>query len=405
MFLPLYTNLVPRRTPWANYILIALNFVVFVATYHPHVVHIHQAGVLFPMKVIVRDWAISLQLFPHHRALWQFVSYAFLHGGWLHIIGNMYFLYIFGNNVNDQLGNVRYFLFYIMGAICGGVGHMLMNPASSVPLIGASGAVSAVTGAYLVMFPRSLITVLYLLFFIGTLELSALWFISFKLIIWDNLIGPALIPRESSVAYNAHLAGYIWGIGSVMCMLVLGGIKTNHVNLWSMLKQWNRRRQYREMVSEGFDPFAYDVRSKRIRVKTVHQTSEQKSRQEKIDSLRQTISSHITAHQLSEAARAYLELHALDAQELLPRQQLLDIANQLASEHLYRDAAHAYERFIEHYASYEYIGQVMYMLGLISARYLQDRSRAVQYLNQALAKLSDPMQIKMCRQELERLDP
>ena len=93
---------------------------------------------------------------PRMPQLYQFVSYAFLHGGWMHLIGNMLFLYIFGNNVNDKLGNVGYFLLYLGGAIFSGLGHALF---SNSPVLGASGAVAAVTGAYMVLFPKTYVHV------------------------------------------------------------------------------------------------------------------------------------------------------------------------------------------------------------------------------------------------------
>ncbi len=106
---------------------------------------------------------------------------------------------------------------------------------------------------------------------------------------------------------------------------------------------------------------------------------------------------------MSEAARKYLELMSLDKEQLLPRQHLLDIANQLASEDLHAQAAQAYEKFIAHYGTYEYVEQVELMLGVLYSRYLGQAALAVKYLESALAKLTEPGQIKMCRDELRRL--
>jgi len=102
----------------------------------------------------------------------------------MHVIGNMFFLYLFGNNVNDKLGNIGYLCLYLGGSVFAGIGHAMLH---SNPVLGASGAVAAVTGAYLVLFPRTLITVIYWFFFIGTMELPALYFIVFKLIVWDTM--------------------------------------------------------------------------------------------------------------------------------------------------------------------------------------------------------------------------
>ena len=149
-----------------------------------------------------RPWVHQFMLYGERPYLWQFVSYAFLHGGLMHIVGNMFFLYLFGNNVNDKLGNLGYVCFYLSGAVFSGVGHILTGGGA---VLGASGAVAAVTGAYLVLFPQTLITVLFWFFFIGTWEVPALYLILLKMILFDNVIarGSAL------VAYEAHLAGYV----------------------------------------------------------------------------------------------------------------------------------------------------------------------------------------------------
>ncbi|MHC4584056.1 MAG: rhomboid family intramembrane serine protease, partial [Planctomycetota bacterium] len=153
-----------------NYGLIAVNVLIFLLTFQPHE---NPAG----YETILRPWAQQFQLIPVRPYLWQFVSYAFLHGGLMHIIGNMFFLYLFGNNVNDKLGNIGYLCFYLAGAVFSGIGHTVIHFSSSAPTLGASGAVAAVTGAYLVLFPQTLITVLYWLIFIGMIEVPALYFI------------------------------------------------------------------------------------------------------------------------------------------------------------------------------------------------------------------------------------
>src|SRR5512136_2185878 len=132
--LPIRTSVSPRTTPYANYVLIAVNVVAFLLTIGPH-----RHLVRWEYAVAVRHWAEILMLIPAHWQPWQFVSYAFLHGGYMHIIGNMFFLYLFGNNVNDRLGHFWYTLFYLTGAVLSGVGHAALNASSTVPTIGASG--------------------------------------------------------------------------------------------------------------------------------------------------------------------------------------------------------------------------------------------------------------------------
>ena len=395
MLLPIRTSIRPRRTPYANYALIAVNVFLFLLTFSPRINPLTGEVVRF-----LRPLAEPFTLIPKEWHVWQFVSYAFLHGDYLHIIGNMFFLYLFGNNINDKLGHVGYLCFYLAGAIFSGIGHTVFHLASSTPTLGASGAVAAVTGAYLVLFPQTLITVLYWLFFIGTVEVPALYFIIFKLIVWDNLIEPKFSPP--GIAYSAHLAGYSFGIAAVLGMLAIGLIGGSSFDLWAMIRRWNRRRQYRDAVSGGYDPFTGWIRTKQIKVKEVKNRRLEQA-EEKIRELRSEISSRIAQRNLAAAAEVYLELMRLDSEQILPRQHLLDIANQLASDKRAAESARAYEQFLTHYGNYEYIEQVELMLGILYCRYLNQPEQAIKHLQAAAKKLTDPGQLKMCQDELARL--
>jgi membrane associated rhomboid family serine protease len=343
-------------------------------------------------------------LTPLQPHLWQFVSYAFLHGSFylditsfLHIIGNMFFLYLFGNNVNDKLGHIGYLCLYLAGAVFSGIGHTLL---SSSPVLGASGAVATVTGAYLVLFPQTLITVFYWFFyFIDTLEISALYFIGFKLIFWDNVVER----RIPNVAHEAHLSGYAFGISAMLVMLATGLIGSSRFDLWAMIKRWNQRRRYRDVVSNGYDPFAGLPTDKQIKVKEVKKTAAQQQREERIKHLRNEIASRMLQHNLPAVAEAYLELIELDNEQILPRQHLLDIANQLASESKHAESAQAYEKFLTHYSNYEYVEQVELMVGILYSRYLHKPELAIKHLQTAAQKLSDRGQVKMCNDELAEL--
>ena len=387
MLLPIRTSIRPWRTPYANYALIAANIVIFFMQYHVDAA---------THTVAHRSWVQYFMLVPNDLHLWQFISYAFLHGGLMHIVGNMFFLYLFGNNVNDKLGHTGYICFYLAGAIFSGIGHSLLG---SNPVLGASGAVAAVTGAYLVLFPQTLVTVIYWFIFIGTMDLPALYFIAFKMIFWDNV----LERRVQNVAYDAHLAGYAFGIAAMLIMLSTGLLAGSNFDLWAMIKRWNQRRRYRDVITSGFDPFTGQAKAKKIRVKEVKKTAAQLQTEERIKEFRGEITSRIAQRNLSAAAKAYLELMELDSKQVLPRQYLLDIANQLASEDKPTESTRAYEQFLTHYSSYEYVEQVQLMLGILYSRYLDEPKLAVKYLQSAAKKLSDPGQLKMCRDELDKL--
>jgi len=397
MLLPIRTNVSPRRTPYTNYALIVINVLIFLLTYSP-VVNPYTREV----TRILRPWAKQFMLTPNKWQWWQFVSYAFLHGSYPHIIGNMFFLYLFGNNVNDKIGHLGYLGFYLAGAILSGIGHAAANSSSIVSTLGASGAVAAVTGAYLVLFPQTLITVLYFFFFIGTIEIPALYFIAFKLVIWDNIIEPRFAPAP--IAYGAHMAGYAFGIAAILALLASGLLGSSNFDLWAMIKRWNRRRQFRDVVSGSYDPFTGPIGRKPIKVREVKNTSSTVSGNEgKITKLRNEITNRLAQRNLPAAADAYLELMKLDSNLVLPRQQLLDIANQLVNDKRTDEAAQPYEQFLTHYSSYEYAEQVELMLGLLYSRYLHNPQKAVKHLKVAAEKLSDPGQLKMCKDELARL--
>jgi len=393
MILPIRTSIRPRRTPYCNYVLIAVNVIIFLLTYSPRVVLVHGQ----PFEEPLRLWAELFMLTPAHLHLWQFVSYAFLHGGFMHIIGNMFFLYLFGNNVNDKLGSVGYLCFYLGGAVFSGIGHTLLNNA---PAVGASGAVAAVTGAYFVLFPKTLVTVLYwLFFFIDTIDLPAFYFIGLKLILIDNVI----VRTTPHVAYDAHLAGYAFGIAASLLLLGTRLIGRDQSDLWFMLRQWSRRRRYRDTVSDGYDPFKGRMGRKPVSVKEVQKTPAGREYDEKTVELRNEIVRLIGQRNLSEAAKLYIDLTETAPEHVLPERYQLDVANQLMSIGKWPQSAQAYEKFLTHYKSYGYIEQVQLMLGILYSRYLHAPAKATEYLKAAREKLTDAGQIKMCEEELAKL--
>ena len=140
----------------------------------------------------------------------------FLHGGWLHIIGNMWFLWIFGDNIEDVLGHGKYALFYLLCGMAAALAHMAMNADSRMPTIGASGAIAGVMGAYLVKFPHARIQTLVVVFiFLTTYELPA----AFLLIYWFIIqffsgVGSVAYSHvsEQGVAWFAHVGGFLAGI-------------------------------------------------------------------------------------------------------------------------------------------------------------------------------------------------
>jgi membrane associated rhomboid family serine protease len=142
------------------------------------------------------------------------VTSMFMHGGLGHLASNMWFLHVFGDNVEDVLGHGRFLFFYLMTGIVSAVAHSLIDPTSHVPLVGASGAISGVLGAYIVMFPRARVVTLAILFLF---EVPAFFFLLFWFAIQVfSGFGALAAPSQAGVAFFAHVGGFLAGVGYVL---------------------------------------------------------------------------------------------------------------------------------------------------------------------------------------------
>jgi membrane associated rhomboid family serine protease len=153
----------------------------------------------------------ACELSPEPR--WQaMVTSMFMHGSWLHLIGNMWFLWLFGNNVEDSMGHGRFLLFYLLTGLVAAGAHVYSNPESVVPIVGASGAISGVMGAYLVLYPRIRIQTLFIFVIILRIIAVPAWFV---LILWFGIqvmSGYATPVEGGGVAFWAHVGGFVAGL-------------------------------------------------------------------------------------------------------------------------------------------------------------------------------------------------
>jgi membrane associated rhomboid family serine protease len=148
---------------------------------------------------------------------WQaLVSSMFLHGGWAHLIGNLWFLWIFGNNVEDSMGHLRFLVFYLLTGLTAAGAHILTQPDSALPMVGASGAISGVMGAYLVLFPRARVrTLLVLIVFITLVDLPAFVYLGYWFVL--QLLSSSLDAGVGGgVAFAAHVGGFVAGVVLVL---------------------------------------------------------------------------------------------------------------------------------------------------------------------------------------------
>lgn len=217
MFIPVYDHnrLVHVPLPFVNLGIIAVTVLIFLfyqgaGSQQALGASSYSFGLIPVVLFDLRDLAPQLQVLPDWMSV---VTYAFLHGGFMHLIGNMLFLWVFGDNVEDALGHVRYLAFYLICAAAGGLAYAVMDVNSDVPLIGASGAVSGVVAAYLMLHPRVKVWVLVL----GRipLRLSAVWVLGAWVL---YQVFNALTAADSQVAWIAHVGGLVAGALLVLVM-------------------------------------------------------------------------------------------------------------------------------------------------------------------------------------------
>jgi len=378
MIIPIRTDRRLQHTPWVNYALIATNVVAFLLT----------------KNSLATPGVSRLMLQPMFPAIDQFITYQFLHADWMHLIGNMLFLYIFGNSVEDRLGKVGYIAFYLAGGVMAGYGHAMIDES---PVLGASGAVAGVSGAYLALFPKSNVTILYIIFFIGFFELPSMWLIGFY-IAKDVLFQMMGTP---GVAYMAHVAGYAFGFAIGMGLLATRLLPREPYDMLTLIEQMRRRNQFKSMTKRGYQPWSDAPVGHVPQVEQDQKPPD--ARQRLIMTLRERVSRAANHHDLPGAATAYLEVLEVDDQQVLGQQLQLEVANQLMQQGQYKWAAHAYELFLKTYGSYPHREQVQLILGVVYARYLEQASRASQLLNEALPRLHDQDQKDLARQLLAQV--
>jgi len=231
--LPLRDNIPTSRTPYVTCALIVANVLVYFFWQrggltlgdpsNAHYICQMQDWAAIPKEithpgdqVMIAEGCPSDPTAPTYLTVF---SAMFMHGGLLHLGGNMLFLWIFGNNVEDAMGPVKFLLFYLLAGVAALALQVLIDPSSTVPTLGASGAIAGVLGGYILLFPRArVVTVIFIVFFFTILELPALlvlglWFLQQALFGYFDLAQPA--GGGGGVAYFAHIGGFVFGLFAV----------------------------------------------------------------------------------------------------------------------------------------------------------------------------------------------
>jgi len=214
--IPVGDNIPSRHPPVAVWALIFLNAAVFCIELMLPPEALERFFFTFgmvPARFTHPAWARQLGL-PLDDS-WPFLTSMFLHAGWVHIVGNMWFLWLFGDNVEDRMGPVRFTIFYLLCGVAAGLMHWFTNPDSTVPAVGASGAIAGVMGAYLVLYPRAAIVVLVPIFFLPYFfAVPAVFYLGFWFLL-QLFSGTAALAAPSAVggvAWWAHIGGFVAGI-------------------------------------------------------------------------------------------------------------------------------------------------------------------------------------------------
>jgi membrane associated rhomboid family serine protease/TolA-binding protein len=372
VIIPLGTDRPLRHRPVVTTTLIGLNILVAIA-----MVAISASNPNLADRI-----TDAAALDPSGARPLSFISYTFLHGGFWHLFGNMIVLWAFGPNLEDRLRWFGFLAFYIASGIIAGLAHALI---SGAPCVGASGAVAGVTGASIILFPRTNVRCFLIFIFVGIYMIPAWWFIGFG--VFKDIFLTAT-GRAGNVATWAHLGGYASGALAMVILRLTGLLKMEDYDLLALIRQRRRRREIEQAVR------ANDIALR-------HRTETALSPEDQAWAARRAaITNSLSAGNAIDAGRAWAALArdaaaspGADAERrpvaLSPRQQL-DVANALFAAGEHASAASAYDTYATAYPREGETPRALLMLALIAARHLAQPTRAVQALSRVPSRFTDP---------------
>jgi membrane associated rhomboid family serine protease len=389
MLIPIGTDVRTPRLPIGNYVLMALNVAIFLVT-----------------DVFAESWRPGLgadlkaffALDGARPSLHQYLTYQFLHGDLLHLAGNMLFLWIFGNAVCDRMGTRSYILFYLGGGVFAGIAFAFE---ADSPLVGASGSIAAVTTAFLALFPRVHVTMLVWMIIIFTFQIPGWILITFKIILWDNVIAFAIESSggaESNIAFSAHLGGYAFGFGLSLLLLLARALPRNQFDIIAV---WNRRARRHGLVVGGGN-LRHPVGARPIRVQELSSRPIEEVQLTPVEQLREDVALALSEREPDRAIQLYQKLRELAPDAVLAANNQLEVANHLAQRQQHAAAAVAYEAYLNAYPVAADTPEVRLFLGLVYRRYLHNEARAAIHLRKALEGLRLEAQRILAEEELRQ---
>ena len=309
----------------------------------------------------------------HEFKFWQVITYQFLHGGAMHLLGNMLFLFVFGPPVEDRIGRLGFLTLYLVGGVAAGATHLVIEGDMVgseywvSPVVGASGSVAAVTGAFLMLFPGTGIRVLLFFFLIGVFTIPAWWMILFAVL--KDLV---LAGADNGVAHAAHLGGYAFGFGAAFALLATKVIPREPYDLFTIGRQAKRRRQFRELTTKPMSDRVWDAPRAGKDGKDGPKAKRVSARSEAEMNARSAVHESIEAGKLDDAARRYLKLIEEHGEQCLSRDEQLALANHLHASGDHQHAALAYRQFTQRFTADSETNRVRLMHAILLARYLND---------------------------------
>jgi len=400
VIIPLGTERPSTRLPIVTLALIGLNVAAFIAF----------VGFARSQATDIEDGAqgvVARFAYESGKAgeWWRLITCTFLHSptDWLHIAGNMLFLWVFGPSVEGRLGRIGFSVLYLLGAVGASFAHGMV---SSAPVIGASGAVAAVSGAFIILYPRVPFRILLFFFMVGVYTIPAYWFILAA--IARDFLGMA---GASGVSHAAHLGGYAVGMVGMTLLLATGVLKREpQYDLISIFKHKQRLREFRaanELNSE---------REKKVKASGTKTSAKSSAKagpepssadSDAIAKARAAVSSELSRHDLPAAIGAYKALlsafPAGGTAIILSRQNQLAIANALFEAGEHATALPAYRHFLVLYAKDKQAAHVRLIIGLIRTRYVPEAVEAQREIEAAMPDLHDPEDAALARQLLSEL--
>lgn len=215
MLIPLYDENPSRTFPFVTIGIITANILIF----------LYEVSLGQNLQSFINQYAMIPAIITKGSSYFSVFTAMFLHGGFMHIAGNMLYLWIFGNNIEDALGHLNFAIFYLVSGLGGAIGHLLSAPASQIPSLGASGAISGVLAAYILLFPGAyVVTIVPIFYFIRIIRLPALLVIGFWVVIqflngFASIVArPVAAELTGGVAWFAHIGGFLTGFLLIILM-------------------------------------------------------------------------------------------------------------------------------------------------------------------------------------------